>query len=95
MDLIAEVGRRAGVHFVVATGGGTVMDTGKAVARMIPARKACSKWLQAASEEDGVVPVSPLPLVLVPTTLVGGLAAGSPRAHVRVDDEELLSAPRW
>ena len=97
--MLAEMGRRAGVQFVVAAGGGTVIDTGKAVAAMIPARGVKAKaWVEAAGT-DVPCPMRkaspPLPLVSVPSTLVGALAAGSPRAHLRVPDEDLLTAPRW
>lgn len=96
VDKLAEVGRRAGVQFVVAAGGGTVVETAKAVAAAIPARgQSCAAWLEGGGASGSSVQAAPLPLVLVPTTLGGGLASGSPLTAVHMADEQLLSAPRW
>jgi hypothetical protein len=106
VDKLAEMGRRAGVQFVVAAGGGTVVDTAKAVAALIPARgsagqSVCPKWLElgAADAESSTLAASsspePLPLVCVPSTVGGALAAASPRMALHALDEQLLAAPRW
>jgi len=97
------------VQFVVATGGGTVVDTAKAVAAMIPARgrgQTCHTWLESgAADTDtddrttaaSTAPAWPeaLPLVCVPSTVGGAIAAASPRMALHALDEQLLAAPRW
>lgn len=103
------MGRRAGVQFVVATGGGTVVDTAKAVAAMIPARgrgQTCHAWLEsgAADADTNESPSAAskaaawpeaLPLVCVPSTAGGAIAAASPRMALHAVDEQLLAAPHW
>ena len=65
----------------------------QAVAATIPARQSCMEW----ANQVGLSPprAAPLPLVVVPTTLGGGLAAGSPRVALHLPEEAVLTAPRW
>lgn len=59
--------RRAGCDFVIAIGGGSVIDTGKAVCGLTPNEGGLEEYLEGVGNGRKMV-CSPLPLIAVPTT---------------------------
>jgi len=88
VDAMVEVGRRSGVQAVVAAGGGTVMDTAKAVASLLGGRTSCSQWMADPHALQG----QPLLMIGLPTTIPGTIAAASQRCVLLDREEETLTA---
>lgn len=66
IDGIVERYRVSGVDVVVAVGGGSVMDAGKAVSAMIPVEGSIKDYLEGVGEKKH--PGSKIPFIAMPTT---------------------------
>lgn len=99
VDAATEVGRTAKVDVVVAIGGGSVLDLGKAVAAMIPAQGDVLDYLEGVG---GARPLTaaPLPCVAIPTTAGTGsevtknAVIGVPSAQRKVSLRDDRMLPR-
>ena len=106
VDAIVQMAKRTGVQAVVAVGGGGTIDMAKAVSAVTVAKQPCAEWLLGASriadadvgtgvDEEARAAAAPaaLPVLAVPTTVAGGLAAASRRCVVHEPGEMVLTAP--
>ena len=66
VDEIVEKHRGSGINVVVAVGGGSVMDAGKAVSAMIPVDGGIKEYLEGVGEK--VHPGDKIPFIAMPTT---------------------------
>lgn len=66
IDQIVERYRRSGIEVVVAVGGGSVMDAGKAVSAMIPVEGSIREYLEGVGEKKH--PGHKIPFIAMPTT---------------------------
>ncbi len=66
VDSIVEKGRALGAEVVVAVGGGSVMDAGKAVSAMIPVEGSIRSYLEEVG--DRIHPGHKIPFIAMPTT---------------------------
>lgn len=68
-DLIEAVSdaRRSGIDRVVAVGGGSVIDAGKAIAALIPNREKIMHYLEVIGDGQPLT-APPLPMIALPTT---------------------------
>lgn len=66
IDQIAEKYRHSGIEVVVAVGGGSVMDAGKAVSAMIPVEGSIREYLEGVGEKKH--PGHKIPFIAMPTT---------------------------
>ncbi|MCK5137004.1 MAG: iron-containing alcohol dehydrogenase [Bacteroidales bacterium] len=66
VDQIAEKHRGTGIHVVVAVGGGSVMDAGKAVSAMIPVEGSIRHYLEGVGDREH--PGEKIPFIAIPTT---------------------------
>ena len=66
IDQIAEKYRHSGIEVVVAVGGGSVMDAGKAVSAMIPVEESIREYLEGVGEKKH--PGHKIPFIAMPTT---------------------------
>jgi alcohol dehydrogenase class IV len=90
VDRATTLARDAGVQAVVAVGGGSVLDLGKAVAALIPQdpRYSVRAYLEGVGE-GRVLEADPLPLIAMPTTAGTGSEAtknaviSSPTEHFK------------
>lgn len=73
VDAIVDANRGKPLDAVVAIGGGSVLDTGKAVAAMLPVGGGVERFLEKVGTESH--PGTTLPLIAVPTTAGTGSEA--------------------
>jgi alcohol dehydrogenase class IV len=66
IDQIVEKHRQSGTQVVVAVGGGSVMDAGKAVSAMIPVEGSIRDYLEGVGEKKH--PGHKIPFIAMPTT---------------------------
>lgn len=66
VDQIVDKHRESGIEVVVAVGGGSVMDAGKAVSAMIPVEGNIKYYLEGVG--DGEHPGTKIPFIAMPTT---------------------------
>jgi alcohol dehydrogenase class IV len=66
IDGIVERNRNAGIDVVIAIGGGSVMDSGKAVSAMIPVEGSIRSYLEGVGEREH--PGTKIPFIAMPTT---------------------------
>jgi alcohol dehydrogenase class IV len=66
IDQIVEKYRSAGTEVVVAVGGGSVMDAGKAISAMIPVEGGVREYLEGVGERKH--PGNKIPFIAMPTT---------------------------
>jgi alcohol dehydrogenase class IV len=66
IDQIAERYRPSGIQVIVAVGGGSVMDAGKAVSAMIPVEGSIRDYLEGVGEKKH--PGHKIPFIAMPTT---------------------------
>ena len=66
IDQIVEKYRSAGTEVVVAVGGGSVMDAGKAISAMIPVEGGVREYLEGVGEKKH--PGNKIPFIAMPTT---------------------------
>jgi alcohol dehydrogenase class IV len=66
VDMAAVVSRKSQPDVVVAIGGGSVMDAGKAIAAMIPAEGSVADYLEGVGTREH--PGTKIPFIAVPTT---------------------------
>lgn len=66
VDQIVDKHRESGIEVVVAVGGGSVMDAGKAVSAMIPVEGNIKHYLEGVG--DGEHPGTKIPFIAMPTT---------------------------
>jgi len=66
VDQIVDKHRESGIKVVVAVGGGSVMDAGKAVSAMIPVEGNIKYYLEGVG--DGEHPGTKIPFIAMPTT---------------------------
>jgi len=66
IDQIVEKHRRSGAEVVVAVGGGSVMDAGKAISAMIPVDGSIRDYLEGVGEKKH--PGLKIPFIAMPTT---------------------------
>ena len=66
VDQIVEKHRQSGTQVVVAVGGGSVMDAGKAVSAMIPVEGSIRDYLEGVGEKKH--PGHKIPFIAMPTT---------------------------
>ena len=66
IDQIVEKYRSAGTEVVVAVGGGSVMDAGKAISAMIPVEGGVREYLEGVGEKKH--PGDKIPFIAMPTT---------------------------
>jgi alcohol dehydrogenase class IV len=66
VDSIADKYRNSGIEAVVAVGGGSVMDAGKAVSAMIPVEGSIREYLEGVGERTH--PGDKIPFIAMPTT---------------------------
>jgi len=66
IDTIVENYRNSGIEVVVAVGGGSVMDSGKAVSAMIPVEGSIREYLEGVGEKEH--PGLKIPFIAMPTT---------------------------
>lgn len=66
IDTIVEKYRNSGIEVVAAVGGGSVMDSGKAVSAMIPVEGSIREYLEGVGEKDH--PGLKIPFIAMPTT---------------------------
>ena len=66
IDQIVEKHRRSGAEVVVAVGGGSVMDAGKAISAMIPVDGSIRDYLEGVGEKKH--PGLTIPFIAMPTT---------------------------
>jgi alcohol dehydrogenase class IV len=66
VDEIADKHREDGVEVVVAVGGGSVMDAGKAVSAMIPVEGSIRNYLEGVGDREH--PGDKIPFIAMPTT---------------------------
>jgi alcohol dehydrogenase class IV len=66
VDEIADNHREMGIEVVVAVGGGSVMDAGKAVSAMIPVEGSIKLYLEGVGEREH--PGDKIPFIAMPTT---------------------------
>jgi len=69
VDRVAEHGRAGGCDLVVAIGGGSALDAGKAAAALLTNDGACLDYLEGVPERrTRTLEADPLPLIALPTT---------------------------
>lgn len=85
MERVAADARTAGCDVVVAFGGGSVIDAGKAVAALITNAKPAREYLEVVGK-GGALENDPLPVVAIPTT--AGTGAEVTRNAVLLAEEE-------
>ena len=73
IDKIAEQARKSGAELVIAIGGGSVLDAGKAIAAMIPLDDGIQNYLEGVGTKSH--PGKTLPFVAAPTTAGTGSEA--------------------
>jgi alcohol dehydrogenase class IV len=83
VDEAARRAREAGADVILAVGGGSVLDTGKAVAGLVPNGGSIRDYLEQVGDRKMSAP--PLPFVAVPTTAGSGSEA-TKNAVIRVPD---------
>ncbi len=66
IDQIVEKYRHSGIEVVVAVGGGSVMDAGKAISAMIPVEGSIREYLEGVGEKRH--PGLKIPFIAMPTT---------------------------
>lgn len=66
VDQIAEKYRNSGIEVVIAVGGGSVMDAGKAVSAMIPVEGSIRDYLEGVGDKEH--PGTRIPFIAMPTT---------------------------
>ncbi len=66
VDQITGKHRGTGIHVVVAVGGGSVMDAGKAVSAMIPVEGSIKQYLEDVGDREH--PGERIPFIAMPTT---------------------------
>ena len=66
IDEIADRYRSSGIQVVVAVGGGSVMDAGKAVSAMIPVEGRTKEYLEGVGDREH--PGDKIPFIAMPTT---------------------------
>lgn len=66
IDTIVEKYRNSGIEVVVAVGGGSVMDAGKAISAMIPVEGSIREYLEGMGEKKH--PGDKIPFIAMPTT---------------------------
>ncbi len=66
VDQIVKKHRGDGVQVVVAVGGGSVMDAGKAISAMIPVEGSIRQYLEGVGEKEH--PGTKIPFIAMPTT---------------------------
>jgi alcohol dehydrogenase class IV len=66
VDEIVEKHREQGIEVVVAVGGGSVMDAGKAVSAMIPVEGSIRHYLEGVGDREH--PGDKIPFIAMPTT---------------------------
>jgi alcohol dehydrogenase class IV len=66
IDRIVEKYRHSGIEVVVAVGGGSVMDAGKAISAMIPVEGSIREYLEGIGEKKH--PGDKIPFIAMPTT---------------------------
>ncbi len=81
-----SVARAQAVDLVIGMGGGTVMDTAKAIAALVPNPDPIEDYLEVIGN-GRVLAVSPLPLVAIPTTSGTG-AEVTKNAVINVPDHQ-------
>lgn len=76
VDAAVAAARAAGAEVVIAIGGGSILDLGKAVAALVPQDSACSvrDYLEGVGSGKTLV-YDPLPMIAVPTTAGTGSEA--------------------
>ncbi len=96
----ARLAREATADVVVAIGGGSVLDTGKAVAAMLTNKGDLSDYLEVVGKGRPLRKAA-APCLAVPTTAGTGAEAtfnavlGVPDRHVKVSIRSPLMVPRW
>lgn len=102
LDLVksgAELARSADSNMVIAFGGGSAMDTGKAVAALTTNPGDPLDYLEVIGKGQPLT-VNPLPLIAIPTTAGTGAEVtrnavlASPEHHVKVSLRHPLMLPR-
>lgn len=99
IEAAVAAGRRSGVDVVVGLGGGSVIDTAKAVAGLIPATGEAVDYLEVVGK-GAALDAAPLPFIALPTTAGTGTEATrnavidvpSARRKVSLRDPRLLPA---
>lgn len=66
IDTIVEKYRNSGIEVVVAVGGGSVMDAGKAISAMIPVEGSIREYLEGMGDKKH--PGDKIPFIAMPTT---------------------------
>jgi len=96
----AKLAREAATDVVVAIGGGSVLDTGKAVGAMLTNEGDLLDYLEVVGK-GRPLRKAPAPCIAVPTTAGTGAEVtfnavlGVPNQHVKVSIRSPLMAPRW
>ncbi len=66
VDQIVELHRKSGIEVIVAVGGGSVMDAGKAVSAMLPVEGSIKQYLEGVGDKKH--PGIKIPFIAMPTT---------------------------
>ncbi|MDQ8198277.1 iron-containing alcohol dehydrogenase [Pelagicoccus enzymogenes] len=100
VTLASEAARESGAQCVVAIGGGSVIDTGKAVAALVTNSGKLIDYLEGVGKGKALVHDS-LPFMAVPTTAGTGAEVtsnsviGVPKAGVKVSLRSASMLPTW
>jgi alcohol dehydrogenase class IV len=102
MEIVTEgvqLARRAGANIVVAIGGGSAIDAGKAIAALLANPGELLEYLEVVGQGKEIL-IPPVPMIAIPTTAGTGAEVtrnaviASAQRHVKVSMRSHLMLPR-